>query len=636
MPSGISALVSGPWQLVIGPILVLLLLGAWVGWGSILSRVIQPRSAAGGFSDPGLLGALGLAWSAVIGGVYNLLEIISPLLAWAHLGIGCIGLAFWTRIRSKTVRKTRRFRVLTVTFLVVLGSLLLVSAGDSAWVDFNPHDDHHAYLTFPVKMLESGALGEDPFSQRRLQSGLGGQYFLLSLALAGGGVRHVAVLDRAAALCLFLLIALGHWRRLGTAGVWFALVASFVVIVQIPHVNLSSLMTGSALLFALVSVLAQEPQEHPRAFVPSVALLASGLACLKTTWVPVAGIVVLLLAIDPRRGRLRERARWIALIGTVCFLLLIPWMVAQYRATGTFLYPFLGPGYDASALSGFASTLGFARAFELASTAIVEAESLACLALVLGLGVVARTDLAARRAALTVGALWASGLLLIILSDGSGSGRHGFPVWFTATAFGALELSARANKITGLSRHALLGVAALSLLLPTLLDAQARVEKTRRQLSFFWRAASRAPAHTLDFIGEPYLELEAALPESGPILTHVSWPALLDHSRHQFYIVDWPCGASPPPGMSCVDADAAAEYLCSIGVRHVVYDYARQASFSDRLAQSRLSHENAFFRATAERMLAFHRVLLKWPRQGHKVTFANPETMMLELSCGPR
>ena len=50
--------------------------------------------------------------------------------------------------------------------------------------NFNAHDDYHAYLVHPMKMIQSHTLGADPFNDRQMLSSFGGMSFLQTLIVS--------------------------------------------------------------------------------------------------------------------------------------------------------------------------------------------------------------------------------------------------------------------------------------------------------------------------------------------------------------------------------------------------------------------------------------------------------------------
>src|SRR5262249_32512327 len=68
--------------------------------------------------------------------------------------------------------------------------------------NFNRHDDFHAYIVFPRKMIQTGELGRDPFSVRRMVASLGGQSFLHALVLAGLQEQNLHLMEPGIGLLL--------------------------------------------------------------------------------------------------------------------------------------------------------------------------------------------------------------------------------------------------------------------------------------------------------------------------------------------------------------------------------------------------------------------------------------------------
>src|SRR6202035_1830212 len=89
---------------------------------------------------------------------------------------------------SNFMRQPLYARGLGVVCAVVLIILVL---GSLTYSRFSRFDDMPAYLTYPVKLIQLGSLPFDPFSERRVQSGLGASYFLQSFMLVAGDVRSM-------------------------------------------------------------------------------------------------------------------------------------------------------------------------------------------------------------------------------------------------------------------------------------------------------------------------------------------------------------------------------------------------------------------------------------------------------------
>ena len=110
----------------------------------------------------GLLGALGMAFSVILGGLFNLLGVISPLLLRLYLlvGIFLFGTLVYSRRQglyesfSQTIKLLSGNRILVVG-TVLVAVLLLLNLFHVKSSLLNSHDDFHAYLVFPLKMLKT-------------------------------------------------------------------------------------------------------------------------------------------------------------------------------------------------------------------------------------------------------------------------------------------------------------------------------------------------------------------------------------------------------------------------------------------------------------------------------------------------
>jgi hypothetical protein len=165
----------------------LVILLAFTGWGSAVNRVFFPRNRV----DWGQRAAWGIALSVVVGGILNLTGTVSQtsVLAWVALGVVLwfLDLLFHRSAvraaRGVLLCQLRKVRLLFAGAIAVAALSLLQYAGSISNsqsggrlepTTFNFHDDFHAYLVFPEKMLQTGSLGADPFSFTRIAASLGG------------------------------------------------------------------------------------------------------------------------------------------------------------------------------------------------------------------------------------------------------------------------------------------------------------------------------------------------------------------------------------------------------------------------------------------------------------------------------
>ena len=339
------------------------LLLSFVGWGTALNRLLFPKEPV----DWGLRGAWGLALAVCIGGSLNLVGAISRgvILTWT-----IAGLAFWLfEIVSKVVNSGKPWRAsllgsthgrtLGLAGIVVWCLAALHYAGwvftpvqtedsyftspqESSAIVFNIHDDFHAYFVFPQKMIATGSLGEEPFSERRLNA-LGGQSFLQTFVLAVLSEENLHLLEPGVALVLVLGLLLGYLAERGIHPRNGVFVLLTFLLAPLPYMNISALVTGMVLFIALFRTLVSTKLiaagELRHAAV--AALCAAAICSLKSSLLPVGAFLLgfgyLSLLITARFDRRLIRGAAVALALTVLFVL--PWMLAMYDAFGTPLYP---------------------------------------------------------------------------------------------------------------------------------------------------------------------------------------------------------------------------------------------------------------------------------------------------------
>ncbi|MDO9541564.1 MAG: hypothetical protein Q7J98_04495, partial [Kiritimatiellia bacterium] len=191
------------------PVATLLVFLALAGWGMTIARCLRFRY----LPDPGLSAAFGLAFSVVLGGILNRFGLISLTFGRVYLMLGvllCLAAIFEHR-QSFVAGIARMIRnpfllvgILVIAYLVII---MLFEAGVS---NFNPHDDYYGYLVFPLKMLQTGSLGADPFNMRQLITSLRGDSFLLTLMLGVLDLNRLHCLELGVGVLMGMTLVMGH------------------------------------------------------------------------------------------------------------------------------------------------------------------------------------------------------------------------------------------------------------------------------------------------------------------------------------------------------------------------------------------------------------------------------------------
>ena len=593
---------------------------SFIGWGTALERILF----AGRRVDWGQRAAWGMAFAVLVGGALNVTESISrtSIGIFVTLGVlvwmaGFFGSGFSKTSWHERFFGPRKIGAATACLIVLLGVVVLEFAGNVFSYDFFELDDYHAYLVFPEKMLQTGSLGNDPFNERRLSSALGGQSYLQAMILCGSGWTHLRMLDPGIALVIVLGCLWSYLRekKLSTGKSVF-LIALFLLLPK-PEFNVSSNLTASALFLSLFKIFDWEglrpASPLPNAFM--IALLASALCTLKSTWIAVVFIFFVCSYLfyfwgtrENRRSCLREFMTSSSL--TVAFLL--PWMISEYESSGTFLYPILGKGFHCS---NYGDSSYYHGAFFPALVTILKATVMRLyLVSVAALGAlcfIIRPRKVMGREALfsfVIACLVGTPILAVAVGGGAGFERYPIPyiniaivllmAWFLSEQRildGSHTWVSRSMPVVFLIAGLLVGGEGLfyrikgkyDVLIGNILDGiGGRRFVTDQQL-----------AH--------YRRMQASVPPREKIMARLDRPFLLDFKRNPVLVPDWPGASSPPPGMPLSEGpEALAHYLILQSIRYVAYSYKNEAGFhkatygkvanQDELVWPRNNTRNAF------------------------------------------
>jgi hypothetical protein len=614
------------------------------GWGGLMLNLLFPGETI----DWGQRAAWGLSLSIFVGGLFNLAWIISPPLVITYL---FIGLLIWVRFDGSKIRPSKilklffRWKVTPGTskvktflaFLLILITILrYAGAVDSN--NYNGHDDYHAYLAFPFKMLQMGSLGPDPFSVRRLVSSLGGQYFLQSFALSSLTIRNMSLMDLGVGFLISASLLLGYLleRRI-SAWVAITIMALFIMIPP-PWANTSSLMIALALLFSLFRILDWQCLKENR-LIPNtliLSLLIAGISGVKTTYAPFAFAMVLVsyivrfLAPHSNRSLVIKEAAFVA-IGT--FLALLPWMISLYQSSGTLFYPILGKGFDGSSYGAYTSPSSFSGLKILLEPGL---PLIAFLFVLLPLTIFLRSPSDQEERVTFQPVLLGALISFLVITVGIGGyavERHTFPVWMVVV------FSTLPNLLKGFekrpnafwSRNLIVGVILIGLLI-------VQTVKTSRHWNNAFNLNIGDNTRLLGSLFEKdysqYANMQKAIPPGASVLSRLSKPFILDFKRNLIYLNGFPGTASPPPGMPVrKGGEALATYLLGQSVRYVAYSYFDEAGFQKVWYGHLLTDKriHPWLRDEAELTYDFHSNVMELSKTYHKI-FDDGEILVLDLA----
>src|SRR5713226_3917196 len=231
---------------------------AFVGWGGLINRILFPKHQI----DWGQRAAWGIAFSILVGGLLNATSSISRTTVFIYVGSGAV---FWFTdlfIRKLSLKSSLCLSTvalakdppLLVGTLIVLFLAILDYAGSVftqlRWVGingpvFNSVDDLQAYFVYPIKMLQTGSMGQDPFNEKRFTF-FGGQSFLDAFVLSALSEKSLKMMDAGIGVLIIIGLLIGYFVERGTPPRRAVCVLLFLLLIPSPGINISSLMIGTA------------------------------------------------------------------------------------------------------------------------------------------------------------------------------------------------------------------------------------------------------------------------------------------------------------------------------------------------------------------------------------------------------
>jgi hypothetical protein len=572
---------------------------SFIGWGVSLARLFRlPR-------DIGSAGCLGVSLAVCYGGVVDLLGIASQLTTVGFVAVGAIvGVAqigalerdAFSALMPKAL--TARLMLAAIVLFAVVGV-----AGHIYYADYDVYDDYLAYLVYPQKLLQTGLLGFEPFSERRLLTSLGGLYFLQALVLVGSGFFYLHTIDPALGLALALLLLLDAMARRRVALSWRFGVLLFALLLMPTILNLTAILLPLALVLFVYLLLEADPdvEAGPRCAgrIVAIALVASALIAIKTAYLPWIGFF---LAFVYGRRIILDRFAWRSwleptLLAVLTLLFLLPWMLGSLRDVGTALFPALGRGFHASRYGIYPTPWELAPASDYLGV-LLRTGAIIMLQVLLAwfiFALVARDTRAT--IALEVGLLSASVVLVLAVAIGTGLEvhypRYAYPGVAAALLVVAYRFATVASRSPGAgpSRMRIAAVVGACVVASAAgyhgvvqYYGHAVTNLGMAVLGPGFRPAMLAyiVSHEEGVVPQAILRMQRAVPAGATVLERLDYPFLMDFRRNNVFIADYPAATSLPPGMPAFQGpEKLAAYLLGVSIRYVAYAYADQARFPD-------------------------------------------------------
>ena len=313
---------------LLGVGVVLVLFMSTYGWGGLILRLLyrgqrQPAS---------FNAAVGAATFLFFGGILNVTHTVSPV-AIDLMIFGGLGLALLELVSLIRRGEYIWFRVDKPGLWVmgiVTGYLIYTLF---PMIGFNYHDDFHAYLIFPFRMLQLGTVvsGSDTLLGH---GSLNAQSFLHAILLRYFSVEYINTFDVIYSFFLSGLLLNEIGKKAGLHWAYRIITVITFIVINPQLVNISSIYSGSLMILGLVygSMLAVESgpgslRETILRLLP-VALFASAIAALKITFlIYLVFYLFLLVVLLPFLGwKMRQTLYTGISLGALILIIASPWL----------------------------------------------------------------------------------------------------------------------------------------------------------------------------------------------------------------------------------------------------------------------------------------------------------------------
>ncbi len=318
------------------------------GYGAILLRLFGLRRPS-----VTLAAISGVAVVIFLGGCLNLVRGITNPILLALILIGVIAAILLritlTDVDAQAESAPHRPSSRAVLLLMLLvGLIFVVRLGATVYAgQYQASDDYNYYLGAPVKMLQLHHYAADPFSERRILSSIGGNYFLQTMVLVALPLESVQMADRALGLILLAFLSFSLARTFRLTPLQRAFFAFLVLFMPQVQFNLTFVLLPSALFFGLVYLAANRKALADNSILLALLLgaVAGAVSSMKSTYLAHSVIFFLAIALFRwRRSGFVEGAKTLLFAALGVLIVMAPWMIANHGASGTFLYPTLGLG----------------------------------------------------------------------------------------------------------------------------------------------------------------------------------------------------------------------------------------------------------------------------------------------------
>lgn len=597
-------------------ITAIVLFVAFVGWGKVFCKFFEKR--IGEKLNPYLYPVTGMSVILVIGGYLNLLQIVNKVTIMSVL---CVGIIMNSLLITNSHARKMKF-ILTkrsisfegcVTVSAYTGTLVVFTLS-SLNKRYNDHDDLEGYFSFASKILQQGTLGNDPFSERRLVSSLGGQSFLDAITLQFNSFDYLHVTDSGLGLCI-LLSSIFHYMKLKT---WkksaIACVIFMASMINPLTANITASYTLTAVSFVLITLILDCPiSKKTNLNIVLFMIIAAGGLTLKNTALPFISLLTVTYFVKLSFLTAKAKSSLFMMFKSTLLLALSiwPWCTALYLSNGTLFYPLLGKGFHGSQYGKFNYHIDvFSGEFVKSITSsIIDSMSVtpAFTLLLFTLAVFFNSEksIELKKAIFFIGiCLLVSYFSIAIGTAGYDPFRYTFPFLF---AYGVSIVTS----LRPVSFVKIVPFFAFSVLISLgLMSFQNSIN-----YEIFRKVNPRFALHSNFYPSvETISSIQNKLPVGQKALLRSRYNFLFNFKRNDLFIVDYPGGSSLPPGIPLFSPpERLKEYLIDQNIYYVIFQYSglfEKEDFKHRLEPN----YSPWLKAEAENTFAFQEKVMELSR----------------------
>ncbi len=584
----------------------------------------------------------------LVGGYLDFFKVVSPTSLLSVIGVGLLIFIYalsqnyrvtidWFNAAWRVIKSNKQWALVLglVLLLIIFRYALAV-----AFFPFHTSDDYQGYLVFPEKMIQTGQLGNDPFSERRIVSSLGGSYLLSAAVLAVGSLKNLHLIDHGLGVVMLLLVLIELLTQLKLRKWYALLVVLLVVLIPSPSGNVTSFFLAAAIFLALFRLVYFKEKISDWRLLSVVGFLTLGLVILKTNLVIPA--LALYGCFFIFCFYLRSWKIWLPqglIIFALAIIALAPWLLSMLASSGTLFYPFLGPGFYGTRYGNFA---GHFMLFNIFSLFRLITEFISSINLFIPLFIL--LILIFRRPAknkFILGSIALScllGIVAVIYGVGGYSlYYYTFPFVLPTVIFLlTIELAdsgSTENPTADSSVYPLL----LAVLMVGLFIQKDLGLMTDIKASLSFDQGIKVGLINTELVTleerQQFINLQNSIPAQATLLARLDKNFVFDFRRNNVFIIDLPGGSSLPPGLPFRQGgERLADYLLSVGIQYVAYSYGNEANFSKQGNSGMLrAHVNPWLKAETEHSFDFQDSLMELAKS-RKIIYDDGKNFVLDLS----